>query len=299
MAPVLTFADTVLWNCELVDPRRGMKPENVRIQRTFSGSDDEANFYRTSLAAELRGVEMLNIFNDHQEPEIAGNGKLAKDLRRLTVVIDEVNEIIQSVRDIVDPHVFYRDVRPWFEGSGAAGPGSPAWAYQGVRNPHKLLLDGPSAGQSSCMHALDIFLDVDHKLLQPRLPPPTDFNLQSDLSFMDRMRLYMPGHHQAYLNNLNTVRDLAKSCPELYEPYNSAVMALKRLRDFHMRIAVLYIVTMSRKNPGTTAGCPVAAAVERERAKRGAGKGSVRGTGGNEVSKLLKAGRDATVRTML
>jgi len=55
-------------------------------------------------------------------------------------------------------------------------------------------LSGPSAGQSSVMHALDIFLDIDHKLKDRRSPAPSANNKKADLGFMERMRLYMPGN---------------------------------------------------------------------------------------------------------
>jgi indoleamine 2,3-dioxygenase len=119
---------------------------------------------------------------------------------------------------------------------------------------------------------------------------------------MQRMRRYMPGSHQNYLKYLITsrsVRELAQSTPALREPYDNAVMSLKRLRDNHIKIACLYIVTMSRTMPGARAGCPASAMMNRLHAARLAGKGPVRGTGGNELSILLKAGRDATRRAIL
>ena len=113
----------------------------------------------------------------------------------------------------------------------------------------------------------------------------------------------MPGKHQQYLSNLSTlprsVREVAQSTPALREPYDIAVTALKRLRDSHIRIACLYIVSMSRSTPGARGGCPASAMIDRLHAARLAGKGPVRGTGGNELSTLLKAGRDATKRAIL
>ena len=139
--------------------------------------------------------------------------------------------------------------------------------------------------------------------------------------FMTRMRKYMPGNHQAFLALIDrssspspacsipsSVRDLAAQYPaQLHEPYNAAVMALKKFRDIHIRIACLYIVTQSRKAAGAGAGagtgtgsvdtmtmmpnaCPMMGKKERE---------PIRGTGGNELASLLKACRDATTRALL
>lgn len=136
---------------------------------------------------------------------------------------------------------------------------------------------------------------------------------------MTRMRKYMPGSHQAFLALIDrssspspacsvpsSVRDLAAQYPaQLHEPYNAAVMALKKFRDIHIQIACLYIVTQSRKaatGHGHGAGiesmstmvmpsaCPMMAKKDRE---------PIRGTGGNELASLLKACRDATKRALL
>jgi indoleamine 2,3-dioxygenase len=306
-APVLTFADTVLWNWEFINPDLPLSIDNMRFLNLFSGTDDERNFYQCSASAELRGVEILRIIDDYFSlpniTDLTSISKVSRDLTRLAGIIDSISEIIQSVRPNCDPHVFYWDVRPWFEGSDAKGPTEPGWIYEGVDASENLDLSGPSAGQSSVIHALDIFLDVDHKLQQRRYPAPSSENKRADHGFMERMRRYMPGKHQGFLNHLSetsrSVRKIAQSTPALREPYDTAVMALKRLRDSHIRIACLYVVTMSRSTPGARAGCPASAMIDRLHAARISGKGPVRGTGGNELSLLLKAGRDATRRAIL
>lgn len=306
-APILTFADTVLWNWEFINPDQPLSVDNMRFVHLFSGTDDEKNFYRTSAVAELRGVEMLRIIDDYNSlpnvTDMTSVSKVARDLTRLAGVVDGISEIIQSVRPVCDPHIFYWDVRPWFEGSDAKGPTAPGWIYEGVEDYDLLDLSGPSAGQSSVMHALDIFLDVDHKLRQRRYPPPSPENKRADRGFMERMRRYMPGQHQQYLARLSessrSIREVAQSTLALREPYDTAILALKRLRDSHIRIACLYVVSMSRSTPGTRGGCPASAMIERLQAVRNSGQGPVRGTGGNELSVLLKAGRDATRRAVL
>ncbi|KAF8844434.1 Indoleamine 2,3-dioxygenase, partial [Paxillus ammoniavirescens] len=305
MAPVLTFADTVLWNWELINPELPVTIENMRFgQELFSGTEDERNFYLGSARTEMIGVEMLHIFNEyHNLPnvtDLSSVGKINRLLTRLTSVIQELGASVQSVREIVDPHMFYWEVRPWFNGS-ASSDSAPAWIYEGVSDTSKLDLSGPSAGQSSVMHAVDLFLDIDHKLQQRRYPAPSDANKRADHGFMERMRRYMPGKHRDYLEYIGgsprAVREVAQSTPAIREAYNIAVTALKKLRDSHMRIACLYVVTMSR-NTKPPVGCPMFAMAQRmERAA--ARSGPVTGTGGNELSLLLKAGRDATQRAVL
>ncbi|KAK7038110.1 Indoleamine 2,3-dioxygenase [Favolaschia claudopus] len=308
IAPVLTFADTVLWNWEVIEASEPRSFENMRFGvHLFSGTEDERNFYTTSARAEWRGIEMLRIIDEYNNlpnlSDLTSISKVARDLGRLTGIINDISDIIQAVRGVVDPHVFYWDLRPWFEGSDAKGPDAPGWIYEGVPDSKSLDLSGPSAGQSSVMHALDIFLDIDHKLRQRRSPAPSDSNKRADHGFMERMRRYMPGKHREYLASLaatpRSIRELAQRTPALREPYDNAVLALKKLRDLHMRIACLYVVTMSRTTPNAFAACPVAHAMERMQRARASGDGPTRGTGGNELSLLLKAGRDATRRAVL
>ncbi|KAF9227716.1 Indoleamine 2,3-dioxygenase [Gyrodon lividus] len=305
MAPVLTFADTVLWNWELINPKLPVTIENMRFgQELFSGTEDERNFYFGSARAEMIGVDMLHIFNEyHNLPSVTDLTSICKInrlLTRLTSVIQEISANVQSMREIIDPHMFYWEVRPWFNGS-ASSASAPAWIYEGVSDASTLDLSGPSAGQSSIMHALDLFLDIDHKLQQRRYPAPSEANKRADHGFMERMRRYMPGKHRDYLAYIaghpRHVREVAHSTPAIREAYNAAVSELKKLRDSHMRIACLYVVTMSRSTVPPV-GCPVfamAQRMEREAAK----SGPVTGTGGNELSLLLKAGRDATQRAVL
>lgn len=303
IAPVLTFADTVLWNCEPTDPSQPVSMDNMQFVNLFSGTEAERNFYVASAKAELRGVEMIQIIDNVNSlrnlTDLTAISKISRDLTRLAGVIKDIKDIIQGVRPTCDPHIFYWDVRPWYRGSDAKGQDGPRWIYQGVENSDKLDLSGPSAGQSSVMHAVDIFLDIDHRLRQKRQPTPSASNKRADRGFMERMRRYMPGKHQEYLAYLGTkpVRDLALRNAALREPYDAAVLALKELRDEHLKVACLYIVSMSRST-SARGGCPLDGMMRRL-GDEGSEKGPARGTGGNEVSLLLKAGRDATNRALL
>ncbi|TFK76352.1 Indoleamine 2,3-dioxygenase [Pluteus cervinus] len=295
IAPVLTFADTVLWNWEFVDATKPLSETNMKF-RTFSGTRDEEQFYLASATAELHGIEMLRIIDDyHNLPNVTDLttiSKVARDLGRLKGVIEDISAIIQSVRAKCEPHVFYWQVRPWFEGHNPSGA---SWVYEGVPDSHKLDLNGPSAGQSTVMHAVDLFLDIDHKLRQRRrYPAPSSENRRAEKGFMERMRRYMPGKHRDYLlalsNTPHPVRDLAAQIPTLRDPYDGAVDALKNLRSAHIRIACLYVVSMTNST-SFWSRCPIAGQVKKEITH-------ARGTGGNEVTVLLKAGRDATYRAM-
>ncbi|OAX40265.1 Indoleamine 2,3-dioxygenase [Rhizopogon vinicolor AM-OR11-026] len=305
MAPVLTFADTVLWNWDLINPELPVTIENINFGvELFSGTEDERNFWLGNATVELLGVEILHIINEyHNLPnvsDLASICKINRLLTRLSAVVRRIEETMASMRETVDPSTFYWQVRPWFNGS-ATGTSGISWVYEDGPDASTLDLSGPSAGQSSVMHTLDIFLDVDFKLHQRRHPAPSDANKRSDVGFMERMRRYMPGDHRDYLSYLaNTsrpVRDLAQRTPAVKEPYNALVLALKKLRDSHIRIACLYVVSMSRSTK-VPPGCPVFAMMRRMERQQNQ-EGHSTGTGGNNLSLLLKSNRDATARTAL
>lgn len=293
-APVLTFADVVLWNYDLVDPSKPLSAENIRYINLLSGTDAEREFYVSSGAIELKGVEMLQIIETFMSlpnvTETTSVTKISRDLAQLKTIIDDMTETFRAIRETVDPQDFYWKCRPWWNGA-PSDCSRPQWVFEGVTNSALVDTSGPSAGQSTVMHALDIFLDVDHKLLQKRTPAPSPENRRADTGFMARMRRYMPGLHRDYLARIGavsrTLREVALSTPSLQEPYNEAVEALKKLRDVHIRIVCLYVVSMAH------AKMPEAINMRREESSVS------RGTGGNEVSNLLKAGRDATRRAMI
>lgn len=302
MAPVLTFADTVLWNWDLINPALPVTLENINFGvELFSGTDSERNFWLGNARVELLGVEVLHIINEyHNLPnvtDLASVCKINRLLTRLAAVVRKIEECMASMRELVDPSTFYWQVRPWFNGSSTDSSG-PSWVFEDGPDASTLDLSGPSAGQSSIMHSLDVFIDVDFKLQQRRYPAPSDANKRSDVSFMERMRRYMPGEHRDYLSYLaNTprpARELAQKTPAVKEQYNAVVLALRKLRDSHMRIACLYIISMSRSTI-IPPGCPVFAMMRRMERQRNQ-EGHSKGTGGNDLSLLLKSNRDATAR---
>jgi len=189
------------------------------------------------------------------------------------------------VRDSCDPHIFYHQIRPWFNGGNSHKQG---WIYEGVPEPEAeaiRTLGGPSAGQSSLIHSLDVFLGVDHTGTAP--PPSTSGNTPSsrDSTFLARQQQYMPRLHRAFLQNLassHSLRQFVSSNShnkELSQAYDSAVLSLKKFRDSHIRIATLYIVNQA--------------------ARHGPVDGPVRGTGGTALVPFLKEARDNTTKTLV
>ncbi|KIK53697.1 hypothetical protein GYMLUDRAFT_264981 [Collybiopsis luxurians FD-317 M1] len=314
IAPVITFSDTVIWNWELICPENPVTIDNMAVVHTFSGSEDEQHFYLVQAAIELHGVQILHIIEEYtqisdlDEPTIS---KIAGDLARLTMTVEEISDLIQSIRTGCDPQVFNWEMQPWYNGNDAKGEGDPGWIYDGVdpTSPELKHLSGPSGGQSPVMQALDIFLGIDHGLEKEYSTDGDD--KPADHGFMDRMRFHMLGNHRAYLEHLKklprSVRDLAACIPALHKPYNDAIAALKNLRRLHMRIAVMYNVNVSRTTSVQSNHPDIEVAESRHepgseyvtKNNRDENREPVRGSGGGDVIRLLRAGVDATSRATL
>jgi indoleamine 2,3-dioxygenase len=221
-------------------------------------------------------------------------------LEQLSVITNQITQLLLDVQKGCDPQKFFNEIRPWFRGVDSTDTLRP-WIFQGVEEDTSLdvptELSGPSAGQSSLVHALDIFLGVDIHSHDDSLTGSSD---TAKPAFLDRMRKYMPRYHRNFLTHLsNNPRPLRtfveKSAnAELIAAYNAAVKALKEFRDAHIKIVTLYIIIPANKasREGISARKVDTAAVDRS-------SGPLKGTGGTELSKFLKGVRDCTTRSLI
>ncbi|KAG9224517.1 hypothetical protein PLEOSDRAFT_1097688 [Pleurotus ostreatus PC15] len=288
LPPVLTFSDNVLYNyiipsAHTTMPLQTPTVENIRSQDLFTGTKDEEEFYLCSARIELAGVEALSIIRDAMNEIFIGDSlavrRITAYLYHLSTVIKRLKDLLMSVRDGCDPETYYTVVRPWFRGEDS-DPNKRRWIFEGMEQDSSLKqpveLSGPSAGQSSMVHALDLFLGI-----QNRTPSSLD-----KPAFLTRMLSYMPRHHRAFLIHLAStprpLRDfvMAKEDAALLAAYNTAVTSLKEFRDSHMIIATLYIISPARR------AAKAAKVTEEEK--------PLKGTGGTDLVKFLKDTRDRT-----
>ncbi|OAV95037.1 hypothetical protein PTTG_05219, partial [Puccinia triticina 1-1 BBBD Race 1] len=320
MPPVLTYADTVLYNWRLINPAEGFTPENIAIVTTFTNTPSEEHFFKTSVLVEVLGPTSLSLMKLAIDEAIVADTlsvtRIASSLLVLASLVDRLREVVERVRDHCEPSVFYWQIRPWFHG----GPRE----MEGVVDPKDktrwLVTDfgGPSAGQSTLIHALDVFLGVDHR---PHPAQSTSTNpMKQDTpsgeeTFMARMAVYMPSHHRRFLSELaacleehsskittfpslphvptHSVRSLALASPptsDLRSSYNDCVAALGRLRSTHSKVALLYIVSQSRVPPPEGSafmdGWLEKQRLEAEKARQP--QRAHLGTGGTDLAKFLK-----------
>ncbi|KZW00753.1 Indoleamine 2,3-dioxygenase [Exidia glandulosa HHB12029] len=325
IAPVVTYADTVLWNwrpagdptAPLASATPNLNPLsqfaapsiNPLSQSTgpavtsfeaklpeleclmlFTGLPSEAHFYLTSARIELASAAALQLMQRTLDELFLSDAialkRIAVNLTSLAKVIDRMTVLLEDMKNGCDPADFYNHIRPWFRGGEAwnnGGGDAQGFEFEGVEDPvekeRARMTAGASAGQSSIVHALDIFLGTPNTLSP----------------FLSKMEYYMPRHHRAFLRHLRAMPAQTTLSALVRAPgtndtvkmaFNESVLALKRFRDMHIRIATLYIVNQARRPHPSPA--------------EGDGQvDKVKGTGGTELVPFLKGIRDNTARTVV
>ena len=169
----------MLYNFRPANPSVGVSIDNIPTEAlmTFTNTRSEEQFYVISAQCEIAGAEALRLMRQSlDELFLADNTalkRLTTYLARLARQIDLIGDITLSMLQHVDPEEFYHLIRPWFRGGDGDGPQSLGWDYQGTKTAQSAaesvqtgtresMFSGPSAGQSSLIHAIDVFLTVDH-----------------------------------------------------------------------------------------------------------------------------------------
>ncbi|KAJ2917531.1 hypothetical protein MD484_g2861, partial [Candolleomyces efflorescens] len=345
LPPVITYSDDVLYNWRFTNGQQvdsygnDILPtvSNISAQTLFTGTSDEAEFYLSSARMELKGVEALELMRSMMDEMFVGDDiatrRITEYLHELAEIIKELGVMLLKVKEGCKPDVFYHEIRPWFRGEDSSEGGG-KWVFEGLELDETLCrpteLSGASAGQSSLVHALDVFLGVDQfshssATVSPAHPgsSQTAGGKQPRSTFLKRMQGYMPRHHRAFLNHLaNTPRPLrdfvlAKSSQangesdgdgqRVLEAYNAAVGALKVFRDKHMIIVTLYIIGPARRkdagsvvtSTSTSTASTSSPSSSKEKGETQAKREPLKGTGGTDLVKFLKSVRDQTKDALL
>ncbi|KAF9534036.1 Indoleamine 2,3-dioxygenase [Crepidotus variabilis] len=306
--PLLTFSDTVLYNWDFrIQPNsKGAIPalDNIRTATMFTNSVDEEEFYLCSARIELRGVQILELMRLTMDETFVGDDitvrRLVEYLDTIAEVVGDLKMLLMDVKKLCDPDIYYNEVRPWFRGEDSVEPGQQPrkWVFEGLENDPRLSapaeLSGPSAGQSSLIHVLDIFLGVDHQPTSPGRAP-----------FMSRMQKYMPRNHRLFLDHLKAnprplrIFVMEKNDVELTDVYNKAVVALKEFRDAHMIIATLYILGPARRAAKLAADRRAGSEDSTSNRDTKMDTQGVKGTGGTDLVRFLKDTRARTTESLI
>ena len=261
--PVCTYANLVLQNYFLQDPRAPHSESNIFTASTFTGTNDESWFFKVHIFVELAATLGLKAMVQAHEAMSRGDNKaLVVELQHVKSSLHGMKEAMNRMFEKCDPKTFYVKMRPFYAGSKGIDAFPDGLIYEGV-DQSPLKFNGGSGGESSAIYSFDIFLGVCH-----------------DSTFVDEMKGYMPSKHRQFLDALArqpSVRQyVAKSRdPEVIASYNKAVDAFVEFRSSHIILVTRYIVSQKKFSINSSL--------------------EDKGTGGTEFMPFLKKLRDETM----
>jgi indoleamine 2,3-dioxygenase len=303
----LVYADDILSNWIDSEPSESTNYSNLpavetlRARTLFTGTTDEENFYVTPARIELRGVELLKlmqtIFADATcvDTDAGAIQQITNSLMKFSTIISELRTLFLARHEKVNPDYFYKQIRPWLIGDSSETPEG-KWVFEGIERDPTLRppteLFGSSGAQCSLIQSLDIFLGVDNYA-----------DNSTTTSFIQRVRLYMPRRHRAFLEHLSelavtrSLRELVRTANDkaLLEAYNDAVRALKEFRDAHMIVVALFVIGPARR----LARADAEAAGANGYHKSAGTEENMKGTAGGDLARLLKGFRDRTTGAVM
>lgn len=118
IAPILTYADTVLWNWKWIDPKKAVSVQNVGMIDLFTNDSQEEHFFLTSLRMEICGrastKAMLEMSQSRSKRSDGDDDhrQLVENVRTIARNLDELTDIFCAVREGLTPDFFYNDFRP-------------------------------------------------------------------------------------------------------------------------------------------------------------------------------------------
>jgi indoleamine 2,3-dioxygenase len=118
------------------------------------------------------------------------------------------------------------------------------------------------------------------------------------------MRLYMPGPHARFLNDVESIANIRSYVDshrddiELLSAFNEAVAALSGFRDKHIALVTRYIIIPSRMpKPASSIDRRDIASASTKLAKEEPQTKELVGTGGTKLIPFLRTSRDETLET--
>ncbi|KAI1263735.1 Indoleamine 2,3-dioxygenase [Xylariaceae sp. FL1019] len=307
--PVATYAALNLWNFSSTSEDEDFtEPDNLQALQTFTGTDDESWFYVLSVAVESRGAAIIpNMLGAVEAIKHQDYDTVTRALVEMTIQIGRLTLLLGRMIERCDPEIFYHQIRPFLAGTrNMKSAGLPMGVFfdEGDGKGEWRQLRGGSNGQSSLIQFFDLVLGVNHTLSADRSSPPAASNTvsgQSERSFHEEVRFYMPGPHRRFLDNvsmMDKIRDFAmftRTCiPSLEQhhvrqAYQEATKALGDFRQAHMQMVTRYIIVPSRK-PAAVPSSPLNLAWASSQSSRS----ELTGTGGTSLIPFLRTTRDLT-----
>ena len=264
------YAASALYNWHFLDPRKPLSLDNIHASVTYTGTEDESWFYMVALQVELEAIPALKAIWEGITARREGNTAiLARCLATIESAITSMQRGLSRMFEKCNPKTFFVDIRPYFAGTRGLDVFPDGMIYEGIdTKPRKYY--GSSAGQSSAIKAIDLYLGVVHT--------------GRDAEFLKAMEDYMPRKHREFLRYLAQQPSLCQHVidsrnVELMQQFNATVEAFARYRSYHITVVTRYIVNQRAHSVNASL--------------------DMKGTGGTNFMKFLKNVRDNTKAMMI
>uniref|UniRef100_A0A8C0H7D2 Indoleamine 2,3-dioxygenase 2 n=1 Tax=Chelonoidis abingdonii TaxID=106734 RepID=A0A8C0H7D2_CHEAB len=258
LPPILVHADFVLANWK-------KKNLNGNLDTIFSlpGGESLRGFILVTFLVEKAAAPGLKAVVQ------AGNAILQPDKEALHKALQEMAKAIKEMTDALKRITIsycLAFLLRWKDNPAMPG----GLIYEGVSD-EPMSYSGGSAAQSTVLHAFDELLTIRHS--------------KESTAFLHRMRDYMPPHHRAFIEEIQSAPSLKQHIlssgnEKLRIAYNQCVSVLADLRTYHVAIVTKFIVIPSHW-AGNFQINPPSSLQER-------------GTGGSGILNFLKSVRDTT-----
>ncbi|CAI8010937.1 Indoleamine 2,3-dioxygenase 2 [Geodia barretti] len=264
------YTASALYNWHMLDPDKPMELDNIHANVTYTGTEDESWFYMVAVQVELEAVPALKaIWNGVSAKKEGDTAALVGHLAVIESAITTIHRTLRRMSERCNPKVFFVDIRPYFAGTKGLNVFPDGMIYEGVDSkPRKYY--GSSAGQSSAIRAIDVFIGVEHT------GPHAEFIIA--------MEDYMPRKHRQFLRHVAEQPPLRQYVVEsqnkdLIQQFNATVEAFVRYRSYHITVVTRYIVNQRAHSVNASL--------------------DMKGTGGTHFMKFLKSVRDNTKDMMI
>ncbi|XP_053222792.1 indoleamine 2,3-dioxygenase 2 isoform X3 [Podarcis raffonei] len=281
LPPILVHADFVLVNWKKRNPCGPLEIENLEPIICLPGEASLRGFILVTFLVEKAaapGIKAVpQVVNGMLQPD---NRILEEALQDVASSLRDMARVLKKMHDYVDPAIFYGVIRIFFSG-WKDNPALPeGLIYEGISD-KPLVYSGASAAQSTTLHTFDELLGIQH--------------CRESTTFLHRMREYMPPHHQAFIEEIQSLPPLrshvlSSGKEKLCSAYNMCVAALSDLRTYHIAMVTKYIISAAHnakaKPSESTSPNPPSFLEER-------------GTGGSGILSFLKSVRNTTKEAII
>lgn len=266
--PLLSYANYVLDNWQLIDSKKPLGLDNISMRQHFLAGQDEAWFVLIHVAIEAQAGAVLA----NMQPMI--NAAMEENTNTLTQLLAEtathwekINAIFDRMPERCDPYVYFTRVRPYIHG-WKDNPALPdGLIYEGVERygTKPRAFRGQTGSQSSIVPSMDALLGVGHAADPLR-------------AYLDQLHDYRPPRHRQFIDDVRStsgVRSFVERAKDrsLADAYNTNIQAVADFRTRHLEYAASYI---------------------NKQGKSATGNDTEVGTGGTPFMKYLKKHRDET-----